>query len=76
MGFLKGFGLPELLIILVIVLLIFGATKVPNIARSLGKSINEFKAGVKEGDPKDKTATTATDAKASTNGSPGATPRD
>lgn len=42
-------GWPELLIILVVLLLLFGARRLPEIARSLGKSTKEFKAGVKEG---------------------------
>ncbi len=41
-------GLPELLIILVIVLLLFGAKRLPEIARSMGQTIQEFKKGVKE----------------------------
>lgn len=39
----KSFGLPELLIILVIVLLIFGAGKLPQIGGAIGKSIRELK---------------------------------
>jgi len=47
---LLGFiGHQELIIILVIALLIFGATSIPKIARSLGKSSSEFKKGVREG---------------------------
>ncbi len=38
----------ELLIILAIVLLIFGPRKLPDIARSIGKSIKEFRSGMKE----------------------------
>ncbi|MBI4307710.1 MAG: twin-arginine translocase TatA/TatE family subunit [Chloroflexi bacterium] len=38
-------GLPELIIILVVVLLIFGSTKLPELARAMGKSIREFKKG-------------------------------
>ena len=38
-----GFGIPELLIILVIVLVIFGAGKLPEIGGALGKSIRNFK---------------------------------
>ncbi|MFQ5793922.1 MAG: twin-arginine translocase TatA/TatE family subunit [Candidatus Bipolaricaulia bacterium] len=38
----SGIGVPELLIILAIALVIFGANKVPNIARSLGRGIREF----------------------------------
>ena len=49
------FGVPELLLILLILLLIFGASKLPEIARSLGQSINEFKKsmGNKEDKPKE-----------------------
>ena len=45
------FGLKgqELLIILLIVLLIFGAAKLPALARSLGASAKEFRKGVEEG---------------------------
>ena len=43
-----GIGIPELLIILVIVLLIFGAGKLPQIGGNLGKAIKNFKGGVKE----------------------------
>ncbi len=43
-----GFGVTELLIILVIVLLIFGAGKLPAIGGNLGKAIKNFKGGVKE----------------------------
>ena len=41
-------GIPELLIILAIVLLLFGAKRLPEIARGLGKSVHEFKKGMKE----------------------------
>jgi sec-independent protein translocase protein TatA len=43
-----GIGMPELLIILLICLLVFGAAKLPEIGRSLGKTISEFKKGMKE----------------------------
>ena len=43
-------GFPELVVILIIVLLIFGAARLPEIARSLGKAINEFKKAMKEDD--------------------------
>lgn len=42
------FGFGELVVILLIVLLLFGAAKLPEIARSLGKSIKEFKKAGKE----------------------------
>lgn len=41
-------GFPELIIILVIVLLLFGAKRLPDLAKSLGKSIGEFKKGKEE----------------------------
>jgi sec-independent protein translocase protein TatA len=41
-------GLPELLIILGIIVLLFGAKKLPDLARSLGRSTKEFKTGMKE----------------------------
>ena len=44
-----GLGAPELLIILVIFMLIFGAAKLPKLARSLGESSKEFKKGLAEG---------------------------
>lgn len=40
-----GLGLPEILLILVIALLIFGAAKLPEIGRSLGRALSEFKKG-------------------------------
>ena len=43
-------GGPELLIVLAIVLLLFGTTRLPKLARSLGQASKEFKTGVKEGD--------------------------
>ena len=43
-----GVGMPELVVIMLVVLLLFGAKKIPEIARSLGKSINAFKKGLKE----------------------------
>jgi sec-independent protein translocase protein TatA len=48
LGFFQNIGMPELLIILVILILLFGATKIPPLARSLGKSVNEFKKGMHE----------------------------
>lgn len=51
-------GLPELLIILVIVFFLFGAKRLPELARGLGKSITNFKSGLNEEQP-DETETTA-----------------
>ncbi|MFK7769259.1 MAG: twin-arginine translocase TatA/TatE family subunit [Mariniblastus sp.] len=41
-------GLPEMLIIGAIFLLIFGGAKLPSLMRNLGRSVNEFKTGIKE----------------------------
>lgn len=41
-----GIGMPELLMILLICLLVFGAGKLPEIGRSFGKTISEFKKGM------------------------------
>ena len=43
-----GLGYQELLLILVIVLILFGAQRLPDLARSLGSSVKEFKKGVTE----------------------------
>ena len=53
-----GLGYQELLIILVIVLVLFGANRLPELARSLGSSVKEFKKGVNEAQ-KDETPTAA-----------------
>jgi sec-independent protein translocase protein TatA len=44
-----GIGAPELIVVLVIVLVIFGGAKLPKLARSLGQAQREFKAGTEEG---------------------------
>ncbi|MGE5552849.1 MAG: twin-arginine translocase TatA/TatE family subunit [Betaproteobacteria bacterium] len=41
-------GIPELIIILVLALIIFGPGKLPDVGRAIGKSINEFKKASKE----------------------------
>jgi sec-independent protein translocase protein TatA len=47
MGFIRGW---EWVIILVIVLLLLGPSKIPGLARAMGKSISEFRAGKKSGE--------------------------
>ncbi len=53
-----GIGLSELLVILLVCLLLFGANRLPEIGKSLGEGIREFKKAMKDGsgdssDPKD-----------------------
>lgn len=50
-----GLGHWELLVILVIVLMIFGAGKLPEIGGGLGKAIGSFKKGIKGADSSEKT---------------------
>lgn len=48
MSFLRDFGLPELLIILVIIILLFGPGRIGKVAGELGKGIRSFKNGLGE----------------------------
>ncbi len=60
-------SMPELLIVLAIVVLLFGAKKIPDLAKGMGKGIKDFKKAIKEDDeePKEiaKNDTDATEAK-------------
>lgn len=58
-----GLGMPELMVIGVVVLLLFGAKNIPEIARSLGKSLSAFKKGLKESEEELKTTTDESDKK-------------
>jgi sec-independent protein translocase protein TatA len=44
-----GLGLPELLIILVIVVVIFGASRLPQLGKGLGEGISNFRDGLSKG---------------------------
>lgn len=55
-----GIGIPELLIILVIVLIIFGANKLPEIGAGMGKAIKNFKKATNEPEEIDVTAKSET----------------
>jgi sec-independent protein translocase protein TatA len=46
-------GAPELIIVLVIVLLLFGGARLPKLARSIGQASREFKEGVAQGGHED-----------------------
>jgi sec-independent protein translocase protein TatA len=43
-----GIGWQELLIVMVIVLIVFGSSRLPSLMRNLGRSANEFRAGMKD----------------------------
>ena len=49
-GYIFNLGVPELVIILVIVLLLFGAGKLPQVLGQMGKGVKEFKKGMKDKD--------------------------
>ena len=50
---MAGLGLPELLIILAVVLLIFGVGRISRIGSELGKGISAFREGVRDGSKED-----------------------
>ena len=54
LGFMGLPGQTEVILIIFVILLLFGAKKLPELSRSLGKSLGEFKKGQKEGTEPDK----------------------
>ena len=66
---MMGIGFPELMIILVIIMIIFGAGKLPEIGNAFGKSIKNFKKSMKEAEEDD-----ATDTASANNAETSATP--
>ncbi|MCL4511230.1 MAG: twin-arginine translocase TatA/TatE family subunit [Bacteroidetes bacterium] len=44
----EGIGLPEIILILVILVIFFGAKRIPELAQGIGKGIREFRKSVKE----------------------------
>jgi sec-independent protein translocase protein TatA len=59
-----GLGMPELIVIMVIAMIIFGAGKLPEIGGAIGKSIKSFKKSIKEPDETDVTQNDEKDSKA------------
>ena len=53
---MMGIGFPELMIILVIIMIIFGAGKLPEIGSAFGRSIKNFKTSTKEAEEEEETA--------------------
>lgn len=51
----RSFGPPEILLILVIVLIVFGVGKLPSVGRGMGQAIKEFRSSVKDKDEKAET---------------------
>ena len=49
-----GLGVKEILVIAVIILLLFGGKKIPELMKGIGSGIKEFKKSVKDDDTKDK----------------------
>jgi sec-independent protein translocase protein TatA len=48
-----GLGTPELIVILVIALIIFGPSKLPSLGKGVGEAIRSFKKGIKDDEPKE-----------------------
>ena len=47
-------GVPELIIIALVILVLFGAKKIPDLAKGIGQGIKEFKKGIKDGNDDEK----------------------
>jgi sec-independent protein translocase protein TatA len=48
---MMGLGMPEILIIVLIIVVLFGARRIPELAKGLGEGIRNFKAGMRSDDP-------------------------
>jgi TatA/E family protein of Tat protein translocase len=68
-----GMGVPELLVILFIILLLFGARKLPDLASGLGGAVHAFKKSMKEGND-DAPPVRTIDSRATASGDPVPTP--
>jgi sec-independent protein translocase protein TatA len=66
-----GLGTPEIIGIIIVILLLFGGSKLPSLARGLGQSIKEFKKSAKGDDEETSTKTAETQKKAEPSQRPG-----
>ena len=60
---MMGIGFPELMVILVIIMIIFGAGKLPEIGSAFGRSIKNFKSSMKEAEAEELDAETSSETK-------------
>ena len=51
---IAGLGTPELIVIVLVVFLLFGATRLPQLAKALGQSKKAFREGIEEGEREDR----------------------
>ena len=61
---MPNLGAPELILIALVILLLFGATRLPKLGRSMGQSIRGFKKGLNDDDVDDEASEVKLDAKA------------
>lgn len=64
---LIGLGMPELLVIAAVVILLFGANKLPKLGGAIGESIKNFKKGIKDTDAVDSKELPSANERSSTN---------
>ena len=65
---MPNLGAPELILIALVILLLFGATRLPKLGKSMGQSIRGFKKGLNEDDDEDDLDVAKVDAKATDKG--------
>jgi sec-independent protein translocase protein TatA len=53
---MPSLGFPELIVVLLIVIVIFGANRLPGLGRGIGSAIKNFKEGIKDDDERDRKA--------------------
>lgn len=63
--FIGGLGMPEILLIVLVVLLLFGGKKIPELMKGLGKGVRSFKDGMNEIENEIKDSSSDKDTKAS-----------